>query len=323
MNLLDMATFICGKVNLSEAEDLTACKGFLTLRHEVLWMAELWKDALTEYRQTLNPAGYAVTNNWLPVKGVLLVPPIIERVMAVRSDSRHFNVRRPEYFYRVDFDAFAKTGEPADFVLLPRCVWEFETAQTLYAIPANAADAAALLKTDTLDADGTGVTRTSTALLAGATALPQSDRIDAALKTVSQGSIALGTAADGSANFLTMAAADQAALKRERVRLVAAPSAALTLRLLGKRLPPSFSDDLDEAGIRGVDNCLIAFGQADMLERERHYAKAQSKQQEAVQLLSQLKEVEVVQQAHNAQIVPEQGYGDEYFQPGAGPGFFF
>jgi hypothetical protein len=70
--------------------------------------------------------------------------------------------------------------------------------------------------------------------------------------------------------------------------------------------------DLESPAIRGSENCLIAFAQADMLERDEQYGKAQAKLQEALVLLQQLKAVETVQQAHNVSITPAGGYGDDY-----------
>lgn len=100
---------------------------------------------------------------------------------------------------------------------------------------------------------------------------------------------------------------------RQRIRLVDIPSDSLTVRILGKRACPTFTNDLDVPALTGVDNCLLAFAHADMLERERQYGKAKLKvDNEALPLLEQLKANEAVQQAHNLRIIPENGYGDDY-----------
>jgi hypothetical protein len=112
-------------------------------------------------------------------------------------------------------------------------------------------------------------------------------------------------------DVISLQAADTAAKLRQRIRLIQIPDASMTLRVLGKRTAPSFSNDLDVPALSGVENCLLAFAQGDMLQRERHYAKANALYQEAQILLGQLKEQEVVQQAHNMRIIPEGGYGDE------------
>lgn len=415
MNLDAMANFICRKVNQTEAEDVARCKDFLKQRHELIWTEALWKDALVEYRLAIaavnadGSTSYTPASNWLPTKGVLLLPPILEKVLAVRSDKRTLTAQRQEFYYRIDYDAFAKTGDATDFVTLPGCVWETDVDADFYLARTNNGDNQLIVKADVLDSDGAGVTRQSETLDQAARSLGTSQRIDALLKDASSGDIKLqarvtgdlvaagttystatnlngnnpwqvgdpieysrtisgftvgkqydvvlgnavsllddngqGLAADGTLtatqtsytltgptgayngipvivavtttiqnhlfDAVTVASADESAAKRQRVRLIQIPTAALTLRVLGKRVCPSFSDDLDEPGISSAHNCLIAFGQADMLERERQYAKAQTKMQEAALLLDQLKRVEVAQQANNQRIQPEGGYGDE------------
>jgi hypothetical protein len=417
MNLDDMARFVCGKVNQSEDEDILACKGFIRQRHTLLWTEALWKDALTEYRLTVSPDDYLPTSNWLPTKGVLLVPPAIDKVIAVRTDSRALNVQRQEFYYRIDFDAFAKTGCPADFVLLPACVWETDSAAEWYAKRNDAGDVALTVKADVLDTDGAGSSRVSVTMDEETRSLGSSERIDALLKRASTGTISLqaslgepliaegetysglvaglggsswtkeitgfvigatyaftlgnavsltaGTFGGPAENYtesttfvagfetytltgpeyngplpvplevitarirqplydvVTFAAAATAAAKRQRVRLIEIPSVELTLRVLGKLAAPAFLDDLDTPGISGSENYLLAFAQADMLERERQYGKADGKMKEAAVLLEQLKRVEVAQQSHNQRIIPQGGYGDDEWNQGRGRGFSF
>jgi hypothetical protein len=422
--LSDMVDFICGKVNQTEAEDKAACKLFLTQQHETLWHAQLWKDSLVSYTQTLSAAAadYLPSSTYLPTKGILLVPPIIERVLAVRTDSRKLNIRRPEFYYRVDYDAFAKTGAAAEYLVLPGCVWEWDSALRLYATRDNDADANAQVTADYLGSDGISVTRKAVLLqtalnnpIVNRNTNPTStDRIDAFLKKASTGNINLravgtftvtnnsaaqtidvylhatpdnltvlrarlapGQSADITAGFplpllsvfaagdvfaplsrwtfddgvgifsgtftyddddglqpfsetdvnvVTLASADTAGKIRQRIRLVSIPSSsstAFTIRVLGKRVVPSFTDDLDQPAINGFVQPLLSLGQAEMLERERQYAKAGVKKQEGLALLQELVAVETVQQSHQTQIIPETGYGDDYFGGGADWGFSF
>lgn len=198
MNLNDMANFVCSKVRMSEAEDVAAAKGFLKRRHEMIWNESLWKDSLCEYTQTLSPSGYTVTSNWLPSLGVLLLPPIIEKVLAVRTDTRRLNVQRPEYYYGIDYDAFAKTGAPAEFILLPPCVWQFQEAQSLYLARGDSGDSGAVVNVDTLDSDGVSVTRSAKTLTGELTAIASTSRIDRITKLATTGSVSVsnGTISD-------------------------------------------------------------------------------------------------------------------------------
>lgn len=111
-------------------------------------------------------------------------------------------------------------------------------------------------------------------------------------------------------SIVTMAATDTTAALRQRIRLLETPEDATTVRVLGKRKCPRFSDDNDQPPVRGMDNLLIAMAQGDMLERERQYGKANLKFQEGVALLEQFKAAETIQQAHNQRIIPDSGFGD-------------
>lgn len=392
MNLLALANFICGKVSQSAAEDVLACKGFLQRRFEMLWQDQLWKESLVQYTQTISKTGYTPTSTWLPTKQVLLLPPNIERVLAMRTGDRHLNVQSQPHYFRMDFDAFQQSGAPVEFVNLPRAVWEFDTAQSLYLLT-SAADAEAKLAVDLLAADGATINRVQ--VQGGATgnvALGASDLVANLLKGQTQGDVTLSvgttatlhngapyivifylykagvavgtqlvtgnstvqinlsgpqadsisprigvaaTAIPGGAGFiglidyawpsaafsfsssqagavLVLAAAATAAPQRCRIKLIGVPDDGTVLRILGKSAAPAFSNDNDEPGLSGVANCLIAFAQADMLQRERQYSKAQALQQEAQALLDQFKRQEVVQQAHHQRIIPEDGYGNPY-----------
>lgn len=396
MTLDQLATYICGKVNQNEAEDVAACKTFLQRRHEMLWQESLWKDALVEYRATLDPdtADYVPTSNYLPAKGVLLLPPTIERVLAARTAGGALRVQRPEFYYTRDFDSFARTGTACEFILLPPCVWELDGRRPWYGVRAGSSDAAAVLSLDFLDTDSVGVTRSSVTLDEASKSLGTSERLDALTKAATQGAVTVqvgaaititngmpytltvttsaghsttvssggtgsvvsspavtsitgvlgnpggttstvsvtsgqfGTAAwtleagfaysttPGSLSLstaLTLTAASLGADKRQRLRLIEIPTEETVIRVLGKRTPPTFSADNDVPGITGVDNTLIGFALADMLERERQYGKAQAKFEEAGLLLDQLKRQETVQQAHNSRIIPEAGYETDYF----------
>lgn len=192
MTLLELATYVCRKVNQTEADDLVACKSFLLQRRNLIWADGLFKDSLFEYTQTLSSTGYAITSTWLPTKKTLLLPTQISHVLAVRSDSRKFNVQASERFYRMDFDAFASTGTAADFRLLPAAVWEFDTAQATYLYRANAGDVGATVTTDSLDSDGVTMNRGASVLADQGMALDTILRLDKMSKAAGAGEISLG-----------------------------------------------------------------------------------------------------------------------------------
>lgn len=393
MTLKELADFICTKVNLSEANDVAACKTYLRQRRDMIWRDQLWKDALVEYVAAIDPsAEYVANSTYLPTKGILLLPPEIERVMACRTDERNLNIIRQEFLYRIEYNAFGKSGDPIDYKLLPACVWEFDTATASHLVRAEASDSA-VVTLDLLDTDGTTVNRSTVTLDDTYKAVTSTERIDAISKAATTGAVALNVyettehqvTNNATASFLfssgpnsvTLAPGETGGLlvrwstitatevtgemvptysvtisyppgaqptkalafsfngttftstgyaysailsvpasttsqpKRQRIQFVEIPTLATTVRVLGKRRPPTFSDDNDEAGLSGIDNALIAFVQADMLQRERQYGKAQAVQAEGMALLDQLKHAETVQQAHHVKIMPDAGYGPD------------
>lgn len=308
MTLSEMAEFVTNKVNQTEAEDITACKSFLTQRHKLIWNDQLWKDALVDYSQTLSPDDYAVTSNWLPSLGVLLLPPIIQRVIAVRNDTRHLNVQRSEIYYRTDYDAFAKTGSAREYVLLSPCVWQIQAAASLYLFNSNEGDAGTVVSADALDSDGVGVTRYDVTMNNSAALIASTTRIDAITKGATSESIQL-LYSDQSTVLVIVPSTTTSSQKRQRIRFVEIPTAEMTVRVLGKRSVPAFEDDNDEPAINGSDNLLLSLAEHDMWRRCRQFGFANDLLPEINSLLDQLKKIEVVQQAHNIRIVPEDGYG--------------
>lgn len=192
MTLSDLATLICAKIGQQEANDLAACKDWLKRRHELLWHEVLWKDSLVQFTQTLSPDDYAVTSTWLPTKGILLCHPIIERVLAARLDSRKLNVQRQEYYFRIDYDSFAKNGNPTEFVLLPPCVWEFEEAEDVVLARGDAGDSSITVVSDTLDSDQIGITRNQTLLAAATNDMATTERVDTLQKPTTTGAVSIG-----------------------------------------------------------------------------------------------------------------------------------
>lgn len=100
-----------------------------------------------------------------------------------------------------------------------------------------------------------------------------------------------------------------------RIKPVPVPDAAGTMFVLGK-LKWVALGDTDSPCLRGIDNALLAFAEADMLERGRQYAKAQTKFTEAGVHVGIMKDIEKGQQQSMSSITPmEEGYYD----PTGGP----
>jgi hypothetical protein len=109
--------------------------------------------------------------------------------------------------------------------------------------------------------------------------------------------------------IVALSAADTAAQRRQRVQIIGGVADNTILRILGKRICPTFENDSDEPAITGCENALIAFAMADMYRRERQVGKAQATAQEGAALLAQLVKEQTSQQAFKKRFVPSDGFG--------------
>lgn len=329
MTLAEMAAHVCGKVNQQEPNDVTACKSYVRVNHEIVWNDALWKDSLYAYEYTLNSTGYTADKSWMPLKQILLVRPELQKVVAVRTSERKLNVQSPMLFYRVDWNAFNNSGAMVDFEVLSKCVWEFDTGseQSFISHLLSAGDAATPYTLEYVGSNGMTIFPISStlplsdfAVTAGSASRLNSfgsQSKNVFLTTVDQ--LSLGDGMGIYTNGAHVAAAGVAP-KRERIHLFGSIPNGTGLRVLGKRVVPRLVEDTDEPGLSCADPLLLLLAQADMLERERQYGKAQAVKAEAVALLGQLKAVETVQQAHNVRFIPEDGYGNnDMWNQGASP----
>ncbi|HVX56980.1 MAG TPA: hypothetical protein VHA37_04560 [Candidatus Saccharimonadales bacterium] len=308
MILSDMVAFVCGKVNQTAAEDLAACRGFIQRRYEMIWNADLWKDSICQVTKALSAADPLTTT------GHVLVPRAVERVLAVRTPDRQVPVIAPEVLWRVDVDEFARTGTPFQFAPMAPVVWVRPPglADQVQLLNSVQADSAVSVSLSYMDAAGEAYDVTLAPGDAGAAALsgpPQ--EVLSFSKKATTGNVSLVSAADNATVFARLGPTDTDFLTFRRLRLLDIPDQDTTLRILGKGRPAGFKGDNDSPRITGVTNCLLSFAQADMLERERQYGKAQSKLQEAVALLADLRLQETVQEAQNRRIMPDGGYGED------------
>jgi len=307
MTLSELAAVICGKLNQTEPDDIALCKTFLKLRFKMIWQDQLWKDSLFEYTQTLTSQGYALGNTWLPTVRTLVLPPIFTHVVAVRTDKRRLGVESSEHFYRMDFDSFTATGDPTQFRLLSPVVMQFDSPSAII-ILSTFIDK--LVTFDYLNDSNLTVTRFTGPLVP--VQQITTSRIDIFRKDKTL-EVTFYDAAGPSFLIMQGGTSGETSLPlHQRIQLIGQVADGTVIRVLGKTAPPTFIADDDVPGLTGVDNALIAFALADMLESIRQYGKATAKQSEAVQLMDQLKREQIVQQAHHKRLIPEYGYGDDW-----------
>lgn len=197
MNLGQLATAVGQRLGSNTSSESTkdgaAVRSFLTIRHDQLYRAYLWKDSIVEFETPANPnTVYVPTAHYMPTKSRVILPPIIANVLGARLGWRSLNVQRPMFFYRADYARFFKMGYTAEFALLSACVWEFDTVQSLGLINSNVADNGQIVTIDELASDEVTVTRNQYALNSGLQIM-STDRIDNFIKPATQGTASIAT----------------------------------------------------------------------------------------------------------------------------------
>ncbi len=424
MTLDEMASYVTTKVNQTETNDVTACKGFIRRRYELMYNDQLWKDSIAAVDMTLDP------DNADNAQGVVVLPPLIDRPIAVRGSNRGILVNPIDRYYRIDLDMFVRQGtqyemallSPAWFTVRPvddpftrdelvssgtafsahsgfrnshsdptpllafaiifptvagqwyeivpdanstgymqadSGLYYFDSQVNLTAgttVRFQASSTSVALKgTGTFTGSVNGITLTAfkssgagatiaitssdssdtsnikviwrdlagkryetTAELPTVTLTPDDDagyfEIEAIYKSTTTGNltVTLNDSSGLTKTEGTLLTTDTRSPSFQRIRVFDIPNQSADIKVAGKVKCEALDFDNQEPQLRGCENILMTFAQADMLERERQYGKAQGKVNEAVALLEQYKRIEVVQQAHNMRIIPEHGFVTEY-----------
>jgi len=195
MNYAQLATAVGQRLgvdtSLSTTRDGAAVRSFLTLRHDQLYRAFLWKDSVIELLVPINQA-YSVTSNYMPTKGRVILPPIFQHVLGVRLGVHSLAVQRPMLYYRANYSQIMTSGYACDFTLLSSCVWEFDVAQNLVIQDANNADILLSATLDELQSDTVSIARTAYLLNTYLQSVGTTDRVDTFTKVATTGSVVLG-----------------------------------------------------------------------------------------------------------------------------------
>ena len=162
------------------------------MRHDQLYRSFLWKDSIVEFVTSISPSTtYVPTANYMPTKGRVILPSIIQQVLGVRLGHHALNVQRPMLYYRADYSRFLNNGCVHEFELLSSCVWEFDTVQNLTLIGSSSTDNGLSVTIDQLSSDEVSIARNVLALATGGTALSATDRIDNIIKPATVDTVSL------------------------------------------------------------------------------------------------------------------------------------
>ncbi len=196
MNLGALATAVGQRLGVDTSQastrDGAAVRSSLTLRHDQLYRAFLWKDAIIEWVLPVSNA-YAPTSNYMPTKGRVICPSIFQLVLGVRFGHHSLDVQRPMFYYRADYARFMDERYTREFMLLSAAVWEFDTPQNISVLANDPADVNTNVTLDELQSDEVSVVRSQVPLGANiGSAAGTTDRIDNFLKPATTGSVVLG-----------------------------------------------------------------------------------------------------------------------------------
>lgn len=317
MTLAEMADFVCGKVRQTDTASIAKCKSYLARRYGMIYNQELWKDSLWAYDFTFDTTDLStdpvnIIYNTLPFgnvyavrRGAWLFPAAVDKVVSVRASNNPIPVTSEQEFYKQDLDAYALTGPATNFIQMPKIVAYADSVSdtnddSTELLGDTAADHNLNVTCEFLDHEGElqSTTGRMSGFHVGAVRV-----LLKVTKDESTGGAYLNNS-DSDVPWYRIGSNASEPL-RCRIRFAPSPQETTAFKALVKLKAQSMTDDAEEPQISGIEDCLMAFVQGDMLQRARQYGKAQVVSQEALALLSQLKIAGVAQEAHDQRITPE------------------
>lgn len=307
MTLSEIASHVCEIVGTTDAESVALCKTFVQRRYGLVWDAHPW-------RETLDVMDAATTANFRDV--VFTGRPDADRILAVcYQDERQLQAAEIVNLWMSDPAAFASTGGTiGSFTMLRRTAckvgndWLFENNSQFGLQARSTTTVSVTLKG--LPVSGVPTTATTTTTGSSAwTALSNfwreiyaisitgefDDFLEVETVDVSGVSVA---ASNVTANTVTELPTFL------QIRLAQkADESNRTIRAICKLRAETLTND-DTPLLPNVTEALINFAQADMLERQRQYSKAQVKKTEAGAMVQMLVDLQRRQTADGAQIIP-------------------
>lgn len=325
----ELVTFVSTSTGYGEPDDIVACQKFLVARDRMIYDSALWKSSLVMCEISVDPV-----NNLDHAEGIIFVPEIITRPVAVRSTENALRVTDLGQYFRIDLDQFARTGTPYEFALLNPGFGTLRSYTSFSGQPVNVFFA---LFTDVTGVatpvrivwrDNFGERHVSdvtaqpfSAGVTGATNLYVTDAtrydIEAVFKPADSGQLSLLWYDDyyvssyNGTSLPNLASSASRSPNYQRLRLMTKPTVATTLRVLGKSRYESLNFATQEPFLPNSENVLLAFTRGDMLRRGGENGAANLAFAEGTALLDQLKSIEAVQAANNTRIIPDSGYGPD------------
>lgn len=291
-SLDEITSLVCKKIGKVDTAARNRAKEAIRRRYRMIWDSQNWRESETV-------ATIAITASQQQV----IVPHLLERVKAARWDQDQV-VYPTEIgaLFEEDPAVFERTGTPIRFS-------ELSSVATLVAPGGKA------ITVVSDDATDTGI---EISVRGEVDDIEDQEKIAVNGTTVATGTklwdTLLSIGKPETYGNLTIKNTDGTTLVtlwplergRQHVRLWLheTPQDAKSLLLLGKRRLRDLWNDEDVPILRNIENALVSFVEADMLEYARQYSKAQVKLQEAAAHLAVMRDLDSNQAGRIMRIIP-------------------
>ena len=330
MTLSQMAGLVCRKIGKTDSVSVAACKDFIRQRHELIYDSALWVEsrdyASFPYPSTEDGLRAAIRPGQPEYVARVILPSNVGLLLQLRCGGDWLSPEQASSAFGRDPDAFAATGLPVSFV-------EEGSSGVSWPLPDLPGVAGSRLCFQITNPEDSGIQVTvrgirpvtvggvpipstlveeeTVALTASQTYTTQHYlRVESLSKPPSLGKVTL-TSPELNGERSDEWGAEETERRHVVCRILRRPNFDPThpqmLHACFKRKIQPLAGDGDIPMVRGIDNVLLAFAQADMLERGRQYSKAQLKAQEAAALLQVAVDLQTGQGASLVQIQPETG----------------
>lgn len=298
MNLSDMANFVAARTGSSDEASITRAKEFIRARYQMIYDSHLWEDSKAFFSmETDDP--------------VLTLPNWCDRVLEVRFENTETNrlIRldavQKESLFMVNAEIFDLAGDPLTFSPLPPVATHTSPEGQTLKVWSDSGDDAVEVR---IRGYHNGLESAETITLAGETVIGSTNIYDDVMqfsKPETVGNVHLTGANDEELQILL-----PTERQRRHVRIQLHPDtwSEFGLLVMAKRTFVPLEHDYDVPVLSGVENALVAYATADMLERQRQFGKAQVKVGEASALVLSLLERERNQRTLAVRIIPDESF---------------
>lgn len=305
MTLAELAEHVSDRVGSSDDESIRLAKRFIRRRYKMIYDQHPWRDAHTMFQ-------FRTTDN------DVIMPNWVDKIVEIRVDNttaaRRLTMVSRQTLMLANPGALDKEGQRLGFTIAHSVATH--THPDGAQVEVYSSDAADTTQEVRIRGIHNGLEIEEAVTLAGMTVKPAVywyDEILGFSKPETAGFVTLQKLSAGAQ--LQVLLPKETERRHQRIQLVydfktGADEEVFTA--LVKRHCRELIHDSDAPQITNLDESLIAFGMADLLERHRQYAKSQVKIQEAVALVNNRVVAERDQQQHHIQIIPaEWNYAEQ------------